>query len=127
MGVVKKPLGEAVMATAKQRAAETEPIAPLTAPSAMGFAHESSFTLTMLMELQKSVTEINTNLQNLKSSVDSTKSKVDDLVGWKNKIIGGAIAIGAVCTIIGFALSKVSDYISIKAPAATQTVTSPSK
>lgn len=77
---------------------------------------DHSFTLQAIMELQKSVTEVNVSLQNLKSSVDSTKSKVEDLIGWKNKIIGGAIAVGVVCTLIGFAVSKASDYISIKAP-----------
>ena len=68
------------------------------------------------MELQKSVGEMNANLQALKSSVDSTKTKVDDLVGWKNKILGGAAALVTVIAVLGFLIGKASDYVTFKQP-----------
>lgn len=101
------------------------PQTPQTTPPSFSSAnHDHSFTLQTVLELQKSVGEINANLQALKSSVDSTKAKVDDLIGWKHKIVGGAVVLGAVCTILGFAFSKASDYFTLKstvqAPAAVK-------
>lgn len=68
------------------------------------------------MELQKSVGEMNATMMAMKSSMDSTKGKVDDLVGWKNMILGGALAIGAVLTLLGFIIGKGWDYVTIKTP-----------
>ena len=105
-------------AVRRKSGADEEPTSPQVPPPAIGTGlHDHSFTLQAIMELQKSVAEINTNLLNLKSSVDSTKSKVDDLVGWKNRIIGGAIVLGIVGTLLGFVISKAGDYVTLKPPA----------
>jgi len=107
------------MATAKSRSSEPEPSLPQLAPSfpSMGGSDYNVFIWQQLSDIQKSVAEMNSNLQHLKSSVDSTKGKVDDLISWKHKIIGGAIVLGIVGTLLGFAISKAGDYITIKAPA----------
>ena len=70
------------------------------------------------MDLKGSFVEVTTELKNLKSSVDSVKSKVDDLVNWKNKTLGGAIVLGVVATLLGVLVTKASDYISLKTPQA---------
>ena len=77
---------------------------------------DHSFTLQMIMELQKSVGEINANLGQMKASIDSMKGKVDDLVGWKNKILGGAAVLAAVIGIGGYIVGKASDYVTFKNP-----------
>ena len=113
----------------RKRAAQNNddvPQTPQTTPPSFSHTnHDHSFTLQTVLELQKSVGEINANLQALKSSVDSTKTKVDELIGWKHKIVGGAVVLGAVCTILGFAVSKASDYITIKSPVQTPAVVKP--
>jgi hypothetical protein len=68
------------------------------------------------MEMQKSLGEINASILSLRQSVDSVKSKVDDLVAWKNKILGGAAVFGAVCALLGFLFTKFSDYVTIASP-----------
>ncbi len=75
---------------------------------------DHSFTLQAIMELQKSVGEMNANLQAMKSSLDGVKAKVDDLVGWKHKILGGAAAIAAVIAVLAFILGKASEYLTFK-------------
>lgn len=66
--------------------------------------------------MQKSLGEINASISSLGKSVESIKSKVDDLVKWKNMILGGAIATGAILSIIFFILTKASEYITINMP-----------
>lgn len=114
-------------ATRRRNGVDEEPSPPQVAPPAIpSFSHDHSFTLQAIMELQKSVGEMNANLQNIKASVDGTKSKVDDLVGWKNKILGGAAVFGAVIAALAFILGKASDYVTFKQPVATQaTVSAP--
>ena len=68
------------------------------------------------MELQKSVGELNSNVQALKASVESTKGKVDDLVRWKHMIFGGAVALGAVISAAVWVGTKLSDYVQFRAP-----------
>ena len=78
-------------ATRRRVGTDEEPQSPQVPASQIATGlHDHSFTLQAIMELQKSSAEISTNLQTLKSSVDGVKSKVEDLVGWKNKIVGGA-------------------------------------
>lgn len=85
--------------------------------------HDHSFTLQAIMELQKSFTEVNTHLGALKTSVDGLKNKVDDLIAWKNRILGGAIVLGFIGALLGFLISKASDYVMLKPmPAASPTV-----
>jgi hypothetical protein len=75
------------------------------------------FTLQVVVELQKTLGETNAHLKNLQGAVDGLKAKVDDLVGWKNKILGGVAALGAVIAVLGFLAGKASDYVTITAPA----------
>lgn len=72
------------------------------------------FTLQAVMELQKSVGELNANMQGMKSSLDGVKAKVDDLVGWKNKILGGAAVFTVLIAVLSFLLGKASDYFVLK-------------
>lgn len=107
-------------ATRRRQEQDAEPPAPQVPPpmAAVGL-HDQSFTLQAIMELQKSFAEVNTNLQGLKGSVDGLKSKVDDLVAWKHRIVGGAIVLGVVGACLGFALSKASEYVTLKTSAPT--------
>ncbi|MFZ6801954.1 hypothetical protein [Undibacterium sp. Di24W] len=89
---------------------QTSPIQPLSGHG------DHSFTLQAIMEMQKTLGELNSKFENLNSSVNSTKSKVEDLVTWKNKILGGAIALGIIGTLLGFLITKGWDYVSIKQP-----------
>lgn len=106
------------MATSRQRQTEVEPPAPQLAPPALAIAGSdyNVFIWQQLAEIQKSVAEMNSNLQHLKSSMDSTRGKVDDLISWKHKIIGGAIVFGVICTLLGFVITKVSSYPTFQAP-----------
>ena len=94
---------------------ESETRVPTT-PVSIGYGHPEYHFVQSISEIQKTLGEINSSIRSLEKTVDSTKSKVDDLIGWKNKILGGAIAIGVTCTLIGFLFSKFSDYITISAP-----------
>ena len=98
---------------------------PQTTPASVGYGHPEYHFVQSIMEMQKTLGEINASILSLRQSVDSTKSKVDDLVGWKNKILGGAAVFGAICALLGFMFTKFSDYITIsppsKAPVASQT------
>ena len=67
---------------------------PQTTPRSIGYGHPEFQFVQSIMEMQKSLGEINASIQALNKTVDSTKSKVDDLVNWKNMILGGAITIG---------------------------------
>jgi hypothetical protein len=57
-------------------------------------AGDHSFTLQAIMEMQKTLGHLESSIQELTKSVDSVKSKVDDLVKWKYMILGGAAVIG---------------------------------
>ena len=103
----------------KPKAEDTAPSQPQTPPAMPAYSpHDQSFTLQAIMDLKGSFVEVTTELKNLKSSVDSVKSKVDDLVNWKNKTLGGAIVLGVVATLLGVLVTKASDYISLKTPQA---------
>ena len=96
------------------------PQSPQTTPYGIGAGQPGhDFTLQAVMELQKSVAEMNSSLVAVRASVDSMKSKLDDLMVWKNKIIGGAIVLGAVVTLLGFLTGKASEYLTLKPIAAT--------
>ena len=77
------------------------------------------------MEMQKSLGEINASIQSLTKTIDSTKSKVDDLVNWKNMIFGGAITIGFL---LGLAVTmvKLFEHVPVSFPYPTQTIQPPS-
>ena len=94
---------------------ESVPQSPQTSPIGIGTGLPGhDFTLQAVMELQKSVGEINANLQAMKSSLDSVKSKVDDLVGWKNKILGGFAVLAVMITFLWYIGSKASEYVILK-------------
>lgn len=104
-------------ATKTRRQPDEESVAqiPQTLPIGIGAGLPGhDFTLQAVMELQKSVGEINANLQAMKSSLDSVKSKVDDLVGWKNKILGGFAVLAVVITFLWYVGSKASEYVILK-------------
>lgn len=61
----------------------------------------------------------------LTKSVDGVRVKVDDLVNWKHKIIGGAAVFGVVCTVLGFGIAKFWDYFSIRLPVAISAPATP--
>ena len=112
-----------MMATAKPpRSAEADATAPQAAPAvAPNYGiQDHSFTLQAIMELQRSLGELNANVVALKSSIDGVKNKVDDLVSWKHKIIGGVAVAGAVIAILTFAITKAADYVTFKSPTQPQ-------
>lgn len=116
------------MATSRTRKTESESVSQVPQSTPIGFgvgAPSHDFTLQAVMELQKTVGEMNANLQAMSRSLDGVKTKVDDLVGWKHKIIGGAAALGLAATIIGFLLGKASEYITVKVPAQVAPVVTP--
>ena len=84
------------------------------------------FVLQAVMELQLAVGKLDAKLDGVKTSIDSTKSKVDDLVGWKNKILGGVAVLVAIIAAMGFLAGKASEYLNftlkpvVSVPAAAQ-------
>ena len=100
------------------------PVAPQSTPHAYGLPGHD-FTLQAVMELHKSVGETNAVIQGMKSSLDSVKSKVDDLVGWKHRIAGGLAAIAVVFAVLGYVIGKASDYITLKIPSAATAAQAP--
>lgn len=85
------------------------------------------FEVQFLFEIQKSIGELKSTQESmrdsikanhdvLKSSIDGTKTKVEDLVALKNKLIGGAAVLAVITSLAGFIIGKASDYIQIKAP-----------
>lgn len=101
---------------------DTTPQVPQTEPDARGdYAGRHDFTLQVIMELQKTVVETNTRMVSVESSVNSLKTKIDDLVAWKHRILGGAAVLAVVIGAIGYVLGKASDYVTLKPQAATVT------
>lgn len=100
---------------------DTTPQVPQTEPGAQAdYASRHDFTLQLIMELQKTVVETNTRLASMESSINGLKTKIDDLVAWKHKILGGAAVLAVVVAAIGFLIGKASDYVTLKPQAATQ-------
>lgn len=112
-------------ATQPSTAVTPEAVERASTPAGVMFGSgEHSFTLQAIMELQKSVGEMNANMSAMKSSLDGMKTKIDDLVGWKHKILGGAAAIAAVIAVLAFILGKASEYITLKQPPAQTVINS---
>lgn len=89
---------------------------------------DHSFTLQAVMEMQKSIGELKATITDNTSAINSMRAKVDGLVEWKNKILGGAVVLGAVIALAAFLISKFSDYVTISAPVSHHpTVEQPTK
>jgi hypothetical protein len=97
---------------------------PQTTPTGIGYGHPEYQFVQSIMEMQKSLGEINASIASLGKSVEGTKSKVDDLVKWKNMILGGVFVAGAFISGFVFLLNKAADYITIK-PSAVQIIQAP--
>jgi len=97
----------------KQVADEAPASSPQTTPKDIGFGHPEYQFVQSIMEMQKSLGEINASIKTLNSSVSSANSKVDDLVKWKNMILGGAIVMGVIISGAYMLVSKASDYVTL--------------
>ena len=113
------------MTTSQKSAAPTEDQVAQGPPKSYRSVLDQDFAISLLMELQKSVSQLETRLDHVKESVDSTKTKVEGLTSWKNKILGGAMVLGALISIATFLIGKFSSYITIAAPASEQHLAAP--
>lgn len=113
------------MATRKQVTPESTPQPPQSAPTVYPGHGGPDFTLQCVIELQKTVGEMNATMRGMKDSIDGVKSKVDDLVGWKHKIIGGAAVLVFIGGLIGWAAGKASDYVSVRVPTGSPVLVAP--
>jgi hypothetical protein len=81
---------------------------------------ESQHITQTLMEIQGTLARLDERSGAMKSSLDGLKGKVEDLVSWKSKILGGAITLGAVlallASLVTFAVTKFSGYVSFHEP-----------
>ena len=91
---------------------------PQTTPTAIGYGHPEYQFVQAIMEMQKSLGEINASIQSLRGEVGGIKSKVDNLVAWKHMILGGAIVLGVAASAVSFIIVQVRDYVTFKIPAA---------
>lgn len=78
--------------------------------------HDHSFTLQAVMDLKGSFGKLEASLENLNTSISSMKGKVDDLVNWKHRILGGAAVIAVVFTVVGVVIGKFGSYVSFHGP-----------
>ena len=112
--------------TARNHQEDGEPQRPpVTEPHPhIGRGHPEYHFVQSLMELsavmhrmdadQKvSAARMESKLDALKESTDSTKKKVDDLVRWKTLILGGAVVLGVVVSSVFALYVKFSDRIAI--------------
>lgn len=88
------------------------PTQPQAEPPRIGIGHPEYHFVQAVMELQKTMAETKAAVNVMAADVRSVKTKVEDLVNWKNRIIGGAVVIGFILTII-FGASKLLSGISI--------------
>lgn len=95
---------------------ETPASPPQMPPPNIGRGHPEYHFVESIMTMQKTLGQIDSSIQALTKSIDSTKTKVDALIEWKNRILGGVMVLGAVIALGGFLVSKFSSYVTIKAP-----------
>ena len=91
---------------------------PQTTPTAIGYGHPEYQFVQAIMEMQKSIGEVKASVDALRAVVEGTKSKVDDLVNWKHKIIGGVAVLSVFLTLTVLVITKFWDYVTIKLPVA---------
>lgn len=117
--------------------------APMSEPKSIGYGHPEYNFVQGLMGLQSELHRVDTahqvsmarieqKLDAMAGTLDSTKSKVEDLTKWKFMIVGGSIAIGAVGGILLTLAIKFGDKVSFSsdpqpAQAAQQKQASPTK
>lgn len=94
---------------------------PQTTPRPIGYGHPEYQFVQSIMEMQKSLGEINASIKDLNRSVESTRSKVDDLVKWKHMIVGGTIVLGIILGAVITIGTKVFDHIAFNPPQPVQT------
>ncbi len=80
-------------------------------PSYGGYDH--SVSIQMLMEIQKSIVKIDCKIETLESSIQSTKSKVEDLVKWKYLIVGGATVAAFAITGAAYVAKSAIDTLNM--------------
>lgn len=95
----------------------SNPDMPMSSPAQ---SHNYDYTLQAVMDMRQSMGEFKASIDSMNLTMQGTKAKVDDLVNWKNRILGGAIVLGTICALLGFVVSKFSNYITISAPSAQQ-------
>lgn len=90
--------------------------APQTPPRDFGYGHPEYHFVQGIMQMQQALGEINASIVSLRQSVDGLRAKVDDLVAWKNSIIGGVAVLGFLFAVLMFVITKFSSYITIAPP-----------
>lgn len=73
-------------------------------PRPIGYGHPEFHFVQAVMEMQKSLGEIRAELTGLRTTTESIKAKIDDLVKWKHMIVGGVATIGFL---VGIAVAAV--------------------
>jgi hypothetical protein len=100
----------------QQPPADTIPSgAPQVVPMpGIGPGHSEYHFVQGLMEIQKSMVELHTDMKHLTKTVDGLKTKVEDLIRIKNLVFGGAIVLGTVITIAVGIVKLGSEYVMLK-------------
>lgn len=78
----------------------------------IGRGHPEYHFMKTALELQKSIIELTVAVNGMKSTLDSVKKNVDELMRWKSMIVGGAITIGFLIG-LGFTLIKTMDNVTV--------------
>jgi len=82
-------------------------------PQNIGYGHPEYQFVSSIMEMQKSLGEINSSIKDLSVKIDSTAHKVDNLYKWKHMILGGAVVLGAIFGLGGWTVNYVTDHYSL--------------
>lgn len=96
----------------------SSPVVPISTPHQTSFGHPYSQVEQRLNDLLFRMGELTTKVDTLTKTVDSTKSKVEDIVAWRNRILGGVIVVGVLASLVTVVVTKFADWISIKPPTA---------
>lgn len=108
---------------------DTQPEPPQVEPPhrSIGYGHPEYNFMTIALEIQKTLGEMKSDINKLNESHSSLRTKVEDLVKWKTLILGGAITIGIVFSILVTVFTKFSDYISFGKPSTqSESISQPS-
>lgn len=138
MGVVKREVRARMSQSTGQHsstsgASDMAPVSDPQVPPRIGAGHPEYNFVQSVMEMQKHLGEVNSSVKSLNDSINNqvkilnesigvVSTKVDSLVDWKNKILGGAIALGAALAGLSFVISQFFTYfdISPKQPTASE-------